>query len=136
MRTALSAAGSAVGFGTVVGLPHFWHWSVTPAAAASTTKEVAQCEQANTMSLLGAGMEVVDPPAECIADNLAGDIPRNRRNMRDRQRNFAQCDNIALSATRNRSYWPYLIHLEKESVLVNSLTRCVYVTRPHRNIPC
>ena len=110
MRTATSAAGSGVGFGTVVGLPHFWHWSVTPAAAASTTKEVAQCEQANTMSLLGAGMDVVDPPAECIGDNLAGDIPHNRRKIRDNRVGFTECDKIALLVTRNRPYWPYLTY--------------------------
>jgi hypothetical protein len=54
------------GFGTVVGFPHFWQSNVIPAAAASTTKDVEQCEQAKMMSLLDAGIEVVEPPACCI----------------------------------------------------------------------
>jgi hypothetical protein len=66
MRAAFSAAASIVIVGTFVGLPHFWQSSVIPAAAASTTKEVAQCEQAKTISLLGACTEVVEPPAGCI----------------------------------------------------------------------
>jgi len=66
MRAAFSAAVSTDIFGTVVGLPHVWQFNVIPAAAASTTREVEQCEHAKTMSLLGFGMEVVDPLALCI----------------------------------------------------------------------
>jgi hypothetical protein len=62
----ISAVGLGGGVGTVVGLRQFSQVSVIPAAAASTTKEVAQCAQAKTISLLGAGMEVVEPPAGCI----------------------------------------------------------------------
>ena len=67
MRAAFSAATSTLTFGTVVGFPHFWQSNVMPAAAASTTKEVAQCEQANTMSLLAGCTEVVESLAGCIA---------------------------------------------------------------------
>jgi hypothetical protein len=66
MRTAFSAAASTDAFGTIVGFPQFWQSSVMPAAAASTTKEVAQCEQAKMMSLLGAGVGMVELPAFCI----------------------------------------------------------------------
>jgi len=66
MRAAFSAATSTLTFGTVVGFPHFWQSRVIPAAAASTTNGVEQCEQAKTMSLLGAWMEVIEPPADCI----------------------------------------------------------------------
>ncbi len=65
------------------------------------------------MSLLGAGMEVVAPPAECIGDNLAGDIPRNRGESQVANAISTRCDKIALSAPINRSYWPYLTNLGK-----------------------
>jgi hypothetical protein len=52
--------------GTIVGLRHFSQVKVIPAAAASTTKEVEQCAQAKTISLLGTGVVVVEPPAGCI----------------------------------------------------------------------
>ena len=42
-----------------------------PAAAASTTNEVAQCPQAKTISLLGAGIEVVAPLADSIECELS-----------------------------------------------------------------
>lgn len=67
MRAAFSAAVTIVAFGTVVGLPQCWQLTVMPAAAASTTYDVAQCEHAKTISLLGACTEVVEPPAGCIA---------------------------------------------------------------------
>ena len=66
MRAAFSAAASVDIFGTVVGLPHVWQFNVMPAAAASTTNEVEQCEQAKTMSLLGFSMELLDAFAVCI----------------------------------------------------------------------
>jgi hypothetical protein len=70
-------ATSSVTFGTVVGLPHFWQSNVIPAAAASTTKEVEQWEQAKRMSLLGACMEMVEPPAGCIDRQFKQDTYRN-----------------------------------------------------------
>jgi hypothetical protein len=60
------AAGSGFGFGTVVGLPHFWQSSVIPAAAESTTNEAEQCVHAKTMSVLFSWSESVEPPAGCI----------------------------------------------------------------------
>jgi hypothetical protein len=58
-------------------LPHFWQSRVIPAAAASTTKEVAQCEQAKTISLLGAWTEIVEPPAVCIDPSHKQETYRN-----------------------------------------------------------
>jgi hypothetical protein len=61
-----SAAASRAGFGTVVGLPHFWQFNVRPAAAASTTNDAEQCVQAKTMSLLDSWAESVEPAVSCI----------------------------------------------------------------------
>ena len=61
-----AAAASRAGFGTVVGLPHFWQSSVRPAAAESTTNDAEQCEQAKTMSLLDSWVESAEPAVSCI----------------------------------------------------------------------
>lgn len=61
-----AAAASRAGFGTVVGLPHFWQSRVIPAAAESTTNEAEQFVQAKVMSLLASWAERVEPPMGCI----------------------------------------------------------------------
>lgn len=63
-----AAAASRAGFGTVVGLPHFWQSNVNPAAAASTTNDAEQCVQAKTMSLLDSWAESAELPAFCIEE--------------------------------------------------------------------
>src|SRR6266446_7431802 len=63
---AFSAAASRAGFGTMVGLPHFWQSNVIPAAAESTTNEAEQCVQAKMISVLDFWAEIVEPPACCI----------------------------------------------------------------------
>ena len=78
MRT-FPAAASGTGFGTVVGLPHFWQFSVIPAAAESTTNEAEQCVQAKTMSLLDSWAGRVEPPGCCIEQEVKQETYPNGR---------------------------------------------------------
>lgn len=63
----------------MVGLPHFWHFNVTPAAAQSTTNEAEQFEQAKMMSLLGFWAESVEPAVCCIEQSLKQETYRAKR---------------------------------------------------------